>query len=173
MYVVVQSLSCVPMDCSTPGFSVLHYLLHVHWVGDDIQPSHPLLSPSPPAFNLSQNQGSFLMSWLFASGGQSIEASASASVLPMNGQGWFPLGLIGLISLLSKGLLKSLLQHHSSEGSILWHLAFFMVQLSYPYMDTGKTTALTIRTFIRKVQNKVTKDYGCLGNKNWWMLCVS
>ena len=98
-----------PMDCSTSCFSVLHHLpefaqTHVHWVGDAIQPSHPLLTPSSPALNLSQHQGFFPVSWLFASGGQSIGASASASVLPMNFQGWFPLGLTGLISLLSKEL---------------------------------------------------------------------
>ena len=93
---------CDPMDCSTPGFPVLHHLLklaqtHVHWVGDAIQPSHPLFSPSSPAFNLSQHQG--LFQWVnFTSGGQSIGASASASVLPMNIQDWSPLGLTGLIS---------------------------------------------------------------------------
>ena len=97
---------CDPMDCSMRVFPVLHYLLrvaqtHVHWVSDAIQPSPPLSSPSP-AFNLSQHQ-SFLMSWLFASGGQSIGASASVSVLPMNIQGWFSLGLTGLISVQSKG----------------------------------------------------------------------
>ena len=96
------------MDCSTPGLPVHHQLLeltqtHVHWVCDDIQPSHPLSSPSPPTFNLSQHQGLFPMSQFFASGGQSIGVSASASVLPMNIQDWFPLGLTGLISLLSKG----------------------------------------------------------------------
>ena len=96
---------CDPMDCSMPGFPVLHHLpeltqTHVHWISDAIQPSDPLLSPSP-AFNLSQHQ-SFLMSWLFASGGQSIGASASASVLPMNIQDWFP--LTDYISLQSKGL---------------------------------------------------------------------
>ena len=74
---------------------------HVSWVSDAIQPSHPLLSPSPSAFNLSQHRG-FL--WWVHSGSQSIGASASASVLPMNIQDWFPLGLTGLISLLSKGL---------------------------------------------------------------------
>ena len=84
---------CHPVDCSTPGFPVLHYLpeftqTHVHWVGDAIQPSHTLLSPSPPAFNLSQNQGLFL-SQFFTSSGQNITASASASVLPINIQGWF------------------------------------------------------------------------------------
>ena len=98
------------MNCGTPGFPVLHYLpefaqTHVQWVGDAIQPSHPLLPPSPPALSLSQNQ-SFPMSWLFVSGGQSIGASASASVLPMNIQDWFPLGLTGLISLQCKGLSK-------------------------------------------------------------------
>ena len=100
---------CDLVDCSTPVFPVHHRLLelaqiHVHWVGDAIQPSHPLLSPSP-AFNLSQLQGLFIIkSQFFASGGQSIGASASASVLPMNIQVWFPLGLTGLISLQSKGL---------------------------------------------------------------------
>ena len=76
---------------------------HVHWVGDAIQPSHPLLSPSPPAFNLLQHQD-LLQCQLFASGGQRIGASASASFLPTNIQDWFPLGLTGLISLQSKGL---------------------------------------------------------------------
>ena len=96
------------MDCSTPDFPVLHHLLecaqtHVHWVGDAIPPSHPLSSPSPPAFSLSQHQGLFPVSQFFASGGQGIGASASASVLPMNTQGWFSLGWTGWISLLSKG----------------------------------------------------------------------
>ena len=99
---------CDPMDCSTPGFPVHHQLqelaqTHVHLVSDAIQLSHPLLSPSPPAFNLSQHH-SFPVSQLFISGGQSI--GASASVLPMNIQDWFPLGLTGLISLKSKGLLR-------------------------------------------------------------------
>ena len=108
---------CSPIDLSTPAFSVLHHLpklaqTHVHRVGDAVQPSYPLLPPPPPAFHLFQHQGlfqwvrSFPLSWLFASGGQGIGASASAlaSVLPMNIQDWFPLGLTGLISLLSKGL---------------------------------------------------------------------
>ena len=90
--------------------------------------------------------GSFSVSWLFTSGGQSIGASASAAVFPIHIKGWFPLGLIGLI-LLSRGQLRSLPQHHSWKASILWCSAFFMVQLSHPYMTTGKTTALTIRTF--------------------------
>ena len=136
---------CDPVDCSTPGFPVLYYLpefaqTHVHWVTNAVQPSHPLLSPSPPAFNLSQHQ-SLPMNRLFTSSGQSIGALASASVLSMNVQSWFPLGLIGLISLQSKGL-SSLLQH-SLKASILQRSVSFMVQLSHPYMTTGKTTALT------------------------------
>ena len=96
------------MDCSTPDFPVLHHLLeftqtHVHWVGDAIQPPHPPLSPSPPAFHSFPASGSFLMSQLFASGGPSIGASLLASVLSVNIQDWFPLGLTGLISFLSKG----------------------------------------------------------------------
>ena len=97
---------------------------HVHWVSDDIQPSHPLPSPSPPAFNPSQHQSLFQCQF-FASGDQSIGASASASILPMNIQDWFPLGLTGLISLQSKGL-KSLLQHCSWKSSVLWHSVFFI-----------------------------------------------
>ena len=75
---------------------------------------------------------------------------ASASVLPKNSQDWFPLGLTGLISLQSKRF-KSLLQHHSSKASILWCSAFFLVQLSHPYMTTGKTITLTRRTIVGKV----------------------
>ena len=87
---------CNPRDCSTPGFPILHYLLefvqtHARWVSDAIQPSHPLSPPSPPALNLSQHRG-FPVSQLSTSGGQSTGASASASVLPVNIQGWFPLG---------------------------------------------------------------------------------
>ena len=81
--------------------------------------------------------GSFLMSWLFSSGGQSIRASDTASVLPKNNQGWSTLGLTGLISFQSKGLLKSLLQHHSSKASVLRYSAFFIVLLSHSYMTSG------------------------------------
>ena len=98
---------CDPMDCSTPGFPVHHQLweltqTHVHWVGYAIQPSHPLLSV---LFHLQSlpASGSFPMSQLFASGGQSTRVSTSASVLSMTIQGWFPLELTGLISLLFKG----------------------------------------------------------------------
>ena len=102
---------CDPMNHSTPGLPVHHQLpqstqTHVHQVGDAIQPSHPLSSPSPPALNLSAS-GSFQMSQLFASDGQSIGVLASKSVLPMNTQDWFPLGWTGWISLQPKGLLNS------------------------------------------------------------------
>ena len=123
---VAQSCSTLrdPTESSTPGFSVLHHLPEFA-----IQLSHPLLLPffclqSFPA------SSSFPMSWLFTSGGQSIGASASALVLPMNIQFWFPLGLTGLISMLSKGTLKNLLQHHNSKVSIFWCSDFLMVQLS-------------------------------------------
>ena len=89
--------------------------------------------------------GSFPVSWLFASGDHSIGASASASVLPVNIQGWFPLGLT------IQGTFKNLLQHHSLKASILRLSAFFMVQLSHPYMTTGKSIALTRRTFVSQV----------------------
>ena len=99
---------CNPMNCSTSGFPVLHCLpelaqTHVHWVSDAIQPSYPL-SPLLPLPSIFPSIRAFPVSWLFTSGGQSIGASASASVLPMNTQGWFPLGLTGLISLQFKGL---------------------------------------------------------------------
>ena len=113
---------------------------------------HPTISSSIVPFFCLQSfpaSGSFPVSWLFISDDQSIGASASASVLPVNIQGWFPLVLTGWISLLSKGLL-SLFQHHSSKASIFWCLAFLMVQLSHPYMTTGKTIALIRWTFVGK-----------------------
>ena len=91
------------------------------------------------------------MSQLFASGSQSIGASASASVLPNYIQSWFPLRLTRFDLIAVQGTLKSLLQHHSSKASILWHLAFFMVQFSHPCVTTGETIALTIWTFVSKV----------------------
>ena len=125
----------------------------IHWFGDVIKSFHPLLPPFPFAFNLSQHQGFFPMSWLFTSGSQSTGASTSTSILPMNIQGWFLLGLTGMFSLQSKGLSKSLRQYHSSKASILRHSAFFMVQLWHPYMTTRKTIALTIWTFVSKVMS--------------------
>ena len=120
---------CNPMDCSMPGIPVHHQLpelteTHVHCVGDAIQPSHPLSSPSPPAFFPSfPASESFQVSQLFASGGQSIGASASASVLLVNIQDWFPLGLTGFISLQSKGLSRvfsnTTVQKHQFFGAQL------------------------------------------------------
>ena len=94
--------------------------------------------------------GSFPISQFFTTSGQSIGVSASTSVLPVNIQGWFPAGCTGWRV---QGTLKSLLQHYSSKASILWHSAFFIVQLSYPYMTTGKTIALTRRTSVSKVMS--------------------
>ena len=148
--------SCLTLWDSTPGFPVLHYLLelaqtHVHWVSDAIQTAHPLLSLSPP--QSFPALGSFQMSQLFTSGGQSIGVLASTSVLPMNIQDWFHLVWTGWNLLAVQGTLKRLLQHHSSKASILWHSAFFIVQLSHPYMATRKTIALTRRTFVDKVMS--------------------
>ena len=120
---------CDSMNCSSPGLPVHHQLpeftqTHVRWVGDAIQPSHPLSSPSPPALNLSQHQCLFPVSQLFTSGGQSIGVSASASVLPMNPQDWSPLGWIGWISFQSKGLSRVF-----SNTTVQKH-QFFSAQLS-------------------------------------------
>ena len=136
------------MDCSMPGFPVLHYFpefaqTHVHWVSDAIQPSHPPSSPSP-AFNLSQHQGIFQWGeYLWSTG-----ASSSVSVFPMSIQGWFFLRLTGMITLLSKGLFSI-----TAKASILQHSAFFIVQLSHPYMTAGKIIALTRWTFVSKIMS--------------------
>ena len=120
---------CKPMDCGMPGFSVFHCLpefvqIHVHWVGDTIQPSHPLSTPSLPAFNLSQHQG--LFQWVNSSHqvAKVLELQPKPSVLPMNIQGWFPLGLIALISLKSKGLSRVF------YSTTIWKHQFFGTQLS-------------------------------------------
>ena len=118
------------------------------WCHPTISSSVIPLSSCPQSFPAS---GSFPVSQLFTSGGQSIGVSASTSVLPMNTQDWSPLGWTGWISLQSKGLSKSLLQHHSSKASILRRSAFFVVQLSHSAMTTGKTIALTRQTFVGKV----------------------
>ena len=151
----VMSDSLWPHRLQHTDFPVLHHLqelaqTHVHWISDAIQPSRPLVIPFSSCLLSFPASESFPMSQPFTSGGQSTEASAS--VLPVNIQGWFPLRWTGWISLQSKGLiLKSLLQHHSSKASILQHSAFLIVQLSHPYMTTGKTIALTRRTFVGKV----------------------
>ena len=117
---------CEHMKCSTPGFPVFHCLpefaqTHIHWVDDVIKSSHLLSPPSPLVPNHCQNQ-SFSMSQLSALGGQSIGARASALVLPMNIQGWFPLGLTGVRSLLSEGLVFS--------STTVWKHPFFSAQPS-------------------------------------------
>ena len=119
------------------------------WCHPTIPSSVFPFSSCPQSFPAS---GSFPMSQLFTLGGQSIGVSASASVLPMNTQDWSPLGWTGWISLQSMGL-SSLLQHHSTKASILQCSVFFIVQLSHPYMTTGKTTALTRWTFVDKVMS--------------------
>ena len=115
------------MDCSTPGFPVHHQLLklaptHIPWVSDAIQPSHPVF-PFSSHLQSFPASGSFLKSQFFTSGSQSIRASTSASVLPMNIQDWFPLGLTGWISLQSKGLsgafFNSTVQKHPFFGAQL------------------------------------------------------
>ena len=119
---------------------------------------HPIISSSvAPFFSRLQSfpaLGSLLMSQFFASGSQSIGTSTSAWVLPMNIQNLFPLGWIARISAV-QGTLKSLLQYHSSKTSFLWHSNFFIVQLSHPYMTTGKTIALTRWTFVCEVMSLI------------------
>ena len=120
---------------------------HVHWVGDAIQPSHPLLSPSPPALNLSQNQG--LFQWVSSSHQVDKILEFQLQLSPSSEHpGLISFRMDWLDLLAVQGTLKSLLQHHSSKASILWHSAFFIVQLSHPCMTTGKTIALTRWTFV-------------------------
>ena len=152
---VVQSCPtlCDPMNCSTPGLPVHHQLpeltqTHIHWVGDAIQPFHPLSSPSPPALNLSQHQG--LFQWV----NSSCQVSFSFNISPCNEcSGLISFRMDWLDLLAVQGTLKSLLQHHSSNASILRCSAFFMVQLSHSYMTTGKTIALTRWTFVGKAMS--------------------
>ena len=137
-----------PMNCSTPGLPVHHQLpeftqTYVHRVGEAIQPSRPLSSPSPPAPNPSQHQS--LFQWVSPS-------HEVAKVLEFQLQHqsfqWTPRTISFMMDRLDllavQGTLKSLLQHWSSKASILWHSAFFMVQISHPCMTTGKTIALTV-----------------------------
>ena len=140
-----------------PGLPVHHQLpeftqTHAHRVGDAIQPSHPLLSSSPPAPNPSQHQGLFNESTLHIRWPNYW--SFSFSISPSNehpGLISFRMDWLGLLAV--QGTLKSLLQHHSSKASIFRCSAFFTVQLSHPYMTTGKTIALTRWTFVDKVRS--------------------
>ena len=151
--VSVQSLSCVwlcnPMDCSMQGFPVNHQLpeltqTHVHQVSDAIQPSHPLspLLPSSifPSIRVFSNESLFHIRW-------PKDRSFSFSISPSNEySGLISVRMDWLDLLAVQGTLKSLLQHHSSKAS-----SFFIVQLSHPYMTTGKTIVLTRQTFVGKV----------------------
>ena len=143
------------MNRSTPGLPVHHQLpeftqTHVHRVSDVIQPSHPLSSPSPPAptppsIRVFSNESTLHMRW-------PKYWSFSFSISPSKehpGPISFRMDWLDLLAV--QGTLKSLLQHHSSKASILRHSAFFTVQLAHPYMTTGKTIALTRRTFVGKV----------------------
>ena len=145
----VQSLSHVRLF-ATPWTAArqasLSFTISQNLLGliDSVMPSNHLISVVPFPFCLQSFPASryCLMSWLFTSGSQNIGASASASVVPMNIQDCFPLGLTSLIALLSKGLSR-VFSNTSSKASILWHSASFIFQLSHPYMTTGKTIALT------------------------------
>ena len=152
--VVLEKTLESAMDCSKPGFPVHHQLLeftqtHVHRVGDAIQPSHPLSSSSPPAFNLSHHQG--LFQWVESLHHVVRHWSFSFSIGPSNEySGLISFRMDCLDVLAVQGTLKSLLQHHSSKQSILQCSAFFMVQVSHLYMTTGKNIALTRWTFVGK-----------------------
>ena len=145
------------MNRSTPGLPVHHQLpeftqTHVHQVDDAIQPSHSLSSPSPPVPNPSSirgfsNESTLLMGW-------PKYWSFSFSISPSKehpGLIYFRLDWLDLLAV--QGTLKSLVQHHSSKASILWRSAFFTGQLSHPYMTSGKTIALTKRTFVLKLMS--------------------
>ena len=145
------------MNCSTPGLPVHHQLLeftqiHVHRVGDAIQPSQTLSSPSPPALHPSQqkvfsNESTLPTRWpKYWSFSFSISPSNEHLGLISFRMDWLDLPAV-------QGTLKSLLQHHCSKASILQCSAFFTVQLSHPYMNAGKTIALTRQTFIGKVMS--------------------
>ena len=141
--------SRLPCPSPTPGAYSNSCPLH-QWC-------HPTISSSVVPFSSCLQSfpasGSFLMSQLFASGGQSIGASASSISISSEYSGLisFRIGWLDLLAL--QGTLKSVLQHRSSKASILRHSAFFIVQLSHPYMTTGKTKALTRRTFVGKVMS--------------------
>ena len=138
----------LPCPSPTPGAA----LTQVHWVSDAIQPSHPLSSPSPPAFYLSQHQG--LFQWVSSLHQVAKILKFSFSISPSNeysGLISFRIDWFGLLAV--HGTLKSLLQHHNLKASILQCSPFLMVQLSHPYMTNGKTTALTIWTFVGKVMS--------------------
>ena len=148
---------CNPMNCSMPGLPVHHQLkgftqTNVHWVGYAIQTRDPLSSHYPPTLNLSQHQGFTNESALHIRWPKYW--SFSFNISPSNEHpGLISFRMDCLYILAVQGTFKSLLQHHSSKASILWCSALFIVQLSHPYMTTGKTTALTRQTFVDKVMS--------------------
>ena len=173
---------CDPIDWSTPGFPVLHHLpefaqTHIHWLGDAIQSSHPLSSPSPPASNLSQHQGFIPMSRLFTSDDQSIGFSTAASVLPMNIQGWFPLGnWFDLFAV--QGTLKNLLQHHN-EYLIYNNPTFFVIFILAlgiprpPWLLDSMWTALPCGRHCLAIWKFQPGFYQSWGNTaQWWKKAV-
>ena len=147
---------CDPMDCSMPGLPIHYQLLelmqaHVHCVRDAIQPSHPLSSPSP-ALNLSQHRG--LFQWVSSLHQVAKVLSFSFNISPsIEHSGLISFRMDWLNLLAVQGTLKSLLQQHSSKASILRRSTFFILLLSHPYMTTGKSIALTRRTFVGKVMS--------------------
>ena len=168
------------MNCSMPGLPVLHHLLelaqtHAHPVSDAIQPSRvlcrpllllPSIVPSVRAFPMSQ----------FSSGDQSIGVSASASSPSNEYSGLISFRIDWFDLLAVQGTLKSLLQHHSSKASVLRCSPFFTVQLSHPYMTTGKTITLPIQTFVGKVMsllfNTLSRFVVALSYLIWYLNCL-
>ena len=148
---------CRPMDCSKPVFLVHHQLpgltqTHVHRASGAVQPSHPLSSPSPPALNLSPHQDLFNESALHIRWPKYWSFSFNISLSnAYTGLISFRMDWVDLLAV--QGTLKSLLQHRSWKASVLWRSAFFIVQLSHPYMTTGKTIALTRWTFVDKAMS--------------------
>ena len=143
------------MNHSMPGLPVHHQLpestqIHVHWVGDAIQPSHPLWSPSPFFFNISQHQA--LFQWVSSSHQVAKVLEFQFNISPSNEYSrLFSIRMDWLDLLAVQETLKRVLQHHSSKAPILQCSAFIMVQLSHPYMATGKTIALARWIFVNKV----------------------
>ena len=150
-----MSNSLQPHGLQTPGVPVLHHIpefaqIYVHWVSDAIQPSYPLLSPSPlpsifPSISVFSNESVPRIRWpKYWSFSFNINPSNEHPELISFRMDWLDL-------LAVQGTLKSLLQHHSSKASIIRHSTFFVAQISHPYTSTGKTIALIRRTFVGKV----------------------
>ena len=146
--VVSDSVTPWTAACQASPYFTTSWSLHKFMSIESVMPSNHLILCHPLLLlpSIFPSIRSSPMSQFFASGGQSIGVSASASVLPMNIQGWLPLGLTDLIL-----QFKSLLKHHSLKTSVLWPSVFFIVQLSHLHMTTGKTIALTTQTFVGKV----------------------